>query len=309
MHVIITGGLGFIGSNIAKRMLNDGHTVTILDNLETSVAQGIDGANTIHVDITDADAVAALDLPDSDCVIHLAGPSAGMESNASPVQTLSKGYGITLNAIDLATHVKAKRFIIASSMVVYGYTEDNPVPESAPCLPVSHYAIGKFANERLVAHLCHDRGIRYNQLRFFNVYGPGQDLARLGQGLVSIFIALLMRNPRVEMKGSPERFRDVVHINDVVEACVRCAESPNMKDGPLNIGSGEAIVYGELMRIIADEMGIADAFEIIETEGVPGDLFGICADISRLKSELGFVPAYAPEKGVREFTRWVLDNR
>ena len=63
------------------------------------------------------------------------------------------------------------------------------------------------------------------------------------------------------------------------------------------------------MRIIADEMGIADAFEIIETEGVPGDLFGICADISRLKSELGFVPAYAPEKGVREFTRWVLDNR
>lgn len=307
MHVVITGGLGFIGSHIATRLCRDGHKVSLIDNYSTSVATEILGADVIQLDLLDDAASAAAALPDAECLIHLAGPSSGMESNADPVKTVSHGYRVTLNALRLAARSKVSRVLNASSMVVYGNEAKSPVAETASCLPVSHYGIGKFANERLVEVFCADHGIRFNQLRFFNVYGPGQDLKRTTQGLVSIFLAMLMKSSKVTSKGSLKRFRDIVHIDDVVEVCVRCASS-DIGDGPLNVASGEPIVYEDLIKIIAHELGILDKLEIEIADGVPGDLHGIYADISKVKSELDFTPAYLPGRGIRSFTQWAVKN-
>jgi UDP-glucose 4-epimerase len=305
MHVIITGGLGFIGSNIASRLIASGHGVSLIDNLSTAATTDVSGAETVHLDLLDDEAAASIDLPDTDCLIHLAGPSSGMEANNDPARTIADGYQVTLNALRLAARLKARRVLNASSMVVYGNTVENPVGEEQCCQPTSHYGIGKYANERLVDMFCTDNGIKFTQLRFFNVYGPGQDLARLGQGLVSIFLALLLKDPKITMKGSPKRFRDIVHIDDVAEACVRCAAS-DIPNGSLNIGTGQSIVYEDLTRLIADELGILDQFEIQTVEGVSGDLFGIYADISRMKKELDFVPEVTQEQGVRLFTQWAV---
>jgi len=305
--VVITGGLGFIGSSIAARLAADGHRVTVIDNLSTSVLETVSGAEVLRLDLADTDAVAGLTMTAADCLIHLAGPSSGMESSADPVRTIAGGYGITLNALKLAKRLHARRVLNASSMTVYGNPAGNPVGEDTACLPISHYGVGKYANERLVEMFCKEAGIRFNQLRFFNVYGPGQDLRRMGQGLVSIFLALLMKSPKVTSKGSLKRFRDIVHIEDVVEVCVRCA-SDDIVDGPLNVGSGEAIVYEDLIRVIADELGILDRLEIVVEDGTSGDQFGIYADIRKLKAELDFTPKFAPEPGVRDFTRWAREK-
>lgn len=307
MHVIITGGLGFIGSNIASRFCHDGHRVSLIARMSRPNALAIPGADVYKLDLLDDEAVESLDLSDADCMIHLAGPSSGMETYADPVKTIADGYRVTLNALRLAARVNVSRVLNASSVVVYGNAAESPVAETAPSLPISHYGIGKFCNERLVEIFCRDHAMRFNQLRFFTVYGQGQDFARMSHGLVSIFLSMLMKGPKVTSKGSLRRFRDIVHVDDVVEACVRCAAS-DIEDGPLNVGSGEAIYLEDIIKVIADELGILNKLEVEVAGSVPGDFHGVVADISRLKSELNFTPKYRPEQGLRSYTRWVKDH-
>jgi UDP-glucose 4-epimerase len=305
MHVVITGGLGYIGSRIARRLLGEGHWVSILDNGSTATIEELPGTRLVQVDLRKEEAVHSIRLPAADCMMHLAGPSSGPASAKDPVGTVADGYRVTFNALELAARLGIKRFLNASSMTVYGNVklEDNPVNEDHPCRPISHYAIGKFANERLVEVYCRGCNISYNHLRMFNVYGPGQDLSRMDQGLVSIFLAMLLQGPKVVSRGPLERFRDVVHIDDVVGAWVQCAIG-NPADGPLNVGSGEAITIKNLIQTLADELGSRESLSIEEAEGIPGDIFGIVADISALRNVTGYSPRYSPERGVRQFARW-----
>lgn len=309
MHIIITGGLGFIGSHIASQLLKEKHEVTILDNKTTSVVREIPGVRVVVADLSDEQVVAALNLPEAACIMHLGGPSSGPAAQKEPVKTISLGYLITYNILNFALRMGIKRFLHASSMVVYGNVgpNDNPVDERTPCYPISHYGISKFANERFVATFCKQNGIGYNNLRMFNVYGPGQDLTRMDQGLVSIFLAMLIKGPEVLVKGHLERFRDVVHIDDVVQAWILCG-TRNQVDGDFNIASGETVTIGDVIRTIADELGILDKLLIREEAGTPGDIAGISADIRALKAATGFHPKYPPALGIRAFTRWAVTN-
>lgn len=307
MHFIITGGLGFIGSRIGIRLLKEGHRVTVFDNLTTAVGTTLPGAEVLKVDLRDSQAMAALALPPADCLMHMAGPSSGMASAKDPVGTVAEGYRLTYNTLELAARLGVKRVLHASSMNVYGNVrpDQNPVKEELPCVPISHYAIGKFANERLVEVYCRERGISFVNLRMFNVYGPGQNLARTDQGLVSIFTAMLMKSPKAVSRGSLDRFRDVVHIDDVVTAWLSCATAKDLH-GTFNVGSGKALTIKELLGTIADELGIGKKLELEVAAGTPGDLFGICADVSALRAATGFVPTVMPSEGVREFVRWAV---
>lgn len=303
MHVVVTGGLGYIGSRITKRLLDDGHRVSILDNGLTATAKEVPGAQVKVVELNNETAAATTILEEADCLMHLAGPSSGPASARDPVGTVANSYRITYNTLELASRIGVKRFLYASTMTVYGNVAlaQNPVREDIPCLPISHYAIGKFANERLVEVYCKAQGIAFNHLRMFNVYGEGQDLSRMDQGLVSIFVAMLLKSPRIVSRGSLERFRDVVDIHDVVTAWVLCANG-NQSDGALNVGSGEPVTIGNLIHLIADELGVVEEVEV--AEGTPGDIFGISADISALRAATGFSPEFPAERGVRRFTRW-----
>lgn len=307
MHVVITGGLGFVGSRIGARLLQEGHRVTVLDNSATSVVATLAGAEVLAVDLTDAAAAAALPMAPADCLMHLAGPSSGLASAKDPVGTISLGYQITLNALALAARLGVSRFLHASSMTVYGNPPRNPVREDFACAPISQYGVGKFANERLVEITCSARDMAFVNLRMFNVYGPGQNLARTDQGLVSIFTAMLLKSPKIISRGSLDRFRDIVHIDDVVKAWILCAEGDRAR-GALNVGSGSAITISEIITTIADELGVSDKLAIEVAEGTPSDIFGISADISALRAAVGYAPTLSPQEGVRRFARWAAST-
>ena len=307
MHVVITGGLGFIGSRIGSSLLKEGHRVSLLDNSATSVVAGLPGAELHKVNLMDPASSGGLKIDKADCMMHLAGPSSGMASAKDPVGTISAGYQITFNALELASRIGVTRFLHASSMVVYGSVAHNPVREDLPCAPISPYGIGKFANERLVDTYCSARDMGFVNFRMFNVYGPGQNLARTDQGLVSIFTAQLLKSPKIVSKGSLERFRDIVHIDDVALAWTLCATRGGAR-GPLNLGCGESITFRELIQTVADELGIKGKLEIQQAEGTPGDQFGICADISALRAATGFSPKMRPQDGVRDFARWAKQS-
>jgi len=307
MHALVTGGLGFIGSQVAARLLEDGHRVTVLDNHASPVVADVSGAGVITADVTDAGATEALDVPPADCVLHLGGPSSGPASARDPVGTMAASYAGTLNVLELSRRLGVRRFVYASSMTVYGDVEQVPVTEETPCQPRSHYGIAKFACERLVELQCRQNGVGYNSLRVFNVYGPGQDLSRTDQGLVSIFLAMLLKGPDIVSKGTLDRVRDVVHIDDVVEAFVRCAASANV-DGPLNVASGSGITIGELIAEMADELGLTKRLNVTVADGTPGDIQTIEADISALIAATGFRPRFDPPTGVRRFARWAAEQ-
>ena len=253
MNILVTGGLGYIGSRVVQYFLDNGHIVTILDNLESAISSDIEGASIINIDMTDDEATDKLVLDEKDVVVHMAGPSSGMASAADPVGTISRGYAATLNTLKLAKRLGVRRFLFASSMVVYGNAaiSDGPVKETLACEPVSHYGIGKQANERLIDVFCSDNDIGYNCLRIFNVYGPGQDLNRLDQGLVSIFTALLMKSPQLEVRGSLDRYRDLIHIDDVVISFYRAALQSSY-NGPINLATGQKTTMKELINTIGD---------------------------------------------------------
>jgi len=310
MRFMITGGLGFIGSRIAKRLISEGHDVFIIDNMLTSLIDDIDGSEKYNIDLMKIDNASKFSISSIDYFMHLAGPSSGMASAKDPVGTIHKGYQLAYNALQIASQLNAKRFLFASSMTVYGNVlpEQNPVTEKIPCKPLSHYAIGKFSIERLVDTFCSEKNIGFNNIRMFNVYGPGQDLSRMDQGLVSIFLSLLMKNPKITSKGSLERFRDIVHINDVVKAWIKCAIDNDI-NGDFNLGSGISITIGEVINFLAEALSLNDKLSINVEKGSPGDIFGISADISSLKNATGFTPDFPPEKGIRHFVEWAKSQK
>ena len=309
MATLVTGGSGFIGGWLINRLLERGDAVTILDRGITDTSPIPAGADHHTIDLTDMAAARELKLPDIDVLYHIGGPSSGMASTDDPLGTLNTTYAIGLTAIELAERLHAKRIVYASSMAVYGDPADpmQPVREDMPLRPKSHYAIAKIAAENMIAAAASAAGIAYNHLRLFNVYGPGQDLNRTDQGIVSIFLAQLLASPHAVSKGSLERFRDLVHVGDVVAAMTACVDAEAVS-GAYNVGSGTRTTVGELITIIARELGIEDKLEITAEADRPDDIIGIWGDIDKIKAAAGYRVEYDAHKGVEDFIQAVTRN-
>lgn len=302
IHYLITGGLGFIGSNLSRRLIEKGYQVTILDDRSTPVVNQVDGAQLLVVDLTNQEAVEKFKVPSADIMILPGGPTSGPESASDPVGTITRGYTATLSALQLALKAGARKIIHTSSMVVYGAIEPARLPakETEPMIPTSNYGVMKLANERLIDIYCTEKGLSFNNLRLFNVYGPGQDLTRFDSGIVSIFLAQLLKSPKVEVRGSLDRFRDIVHVDDVVDAAILAA-CTDCRSGPVNVGYGESITVGDMIRTVSEALGLTNQLEIDVRPGTPGDQQWICADVTRLQEWLGFTPKVNPAKGIKDF--------
>ena len=149
---------------------------------------------------------------------------------------LKKNTVSTLNLIRYGMENSIERLVYASSMSVYGAVQDEPVDENHSCLPLSCYGIGKLAAENYLR--VHLKKLPFVSLRMFNVYGPGQDLSNLRQGMVSIYLAQALENGKIEVKGSTERFRDFIFIDDVVEIWFKAATFPSALMQNFNVGTG-----------------------------------------------------------------------
>ena len=301
-NYIVTGAAGFIGGALAKRLINEGHYVVTIDNLSTGLEENIpDGVDFIHGDC--ADAIIVEQLPDKkyEAILHIAGQSSGEISFDDPIYDIRTNAESTLLLLKYALKKQCQRFIYAGTMSVYGIKPDHAVSEEEGCMPQSFYGVAKLASEHYMRIYQH-YGINSTSLRLFNVYGPGQNMLNLRQGMVSIFMAQMIENNHVHIKGSKSRFRDFVYIDDVVESFIQCLTRQKTWGQNINIAAGRKTTISELMDIILNEYNKEVTIEY--SGSTEGDIHGIWANIDKMQSVFGLPNITKLEDGVKKMLSW-----
>ncbi len=305
-RILVTGGAGFIGSHLARRCIADGHRVTVLDNLATGYMSNVpDEADLIGADLSDPDTFAQLPKRGFDVVMHLAAQSSGEVSQENPDLDLKVNTLGTLMLLKWCMQNQVKRFLYASSMAVYGNPAGLPVHETDPCLPLSFYGISKVASEHYIRHYAGE-GLDTTVFRMFSVYGPGQNMENLKQGMVSIFLAYLSKNEEILIKGDRNRFRDYIYIDDVVDAWCRAIDNPASFGKIYNLATGKKTHVHELVDAEIRLFGRDPATYAVRYQGsTPSDQFGLYADISAIQKDLGWSPKIHLEEGLKSMIIWV----
>jgi UDP-glucose 4-epimerase len=299
MKVLVTGVGGFIGSKVARRFIDEGNAVVGVDDFSSGKRENVpQGLALVEGDLAREETIARLPR-DCSLIAHLAGQSSGEISFDDPVADLQKNTVSTLRLIRHGIATGVKRIVYASSMSVYGAQPDAPIAETATCGPLSCYGVGKLAAEGYLR--VYAKQLPYVAMRMFNVYGPGQDMANLRQGMVSIFLAQALAGGKVQVKGSLERFRDFIYVDDVVEAWHRAALRPEAANRTLNIGTGARTTVGSLLEAIRTSVPGTQWF----VEGsTPGDQSGIYADVNQLRDVFGMRDFVSLTEGMRRFVAW-----
>ena len=294
--VLITGSSGFIGSALALSLCEKGYLVYGVDLLPPP-AFLIKFPNFTY-DTLDLSASLPNNFPKSiDFICHLAGQSSGEISFDAPVDDLSKNTISTLNLIQYAIKVDCKRFFYASSMSVYGNQVDCPIDESATTNPLSCYGVSKLASEKYLS--VYSPNLLSTSMRMFNVYGPGQNLDNLRQGMVSIYLAQALNSSHIDVKGSKDRFRDFIYIDDVVDVWVQCLINYINIPSVLNVGTGvRTTVYQLLQKIVTLYPDTTLQF----LNSTPGDQLGIYADITSLNTVMNSKKFISVDDGLQRFS-------
>ncbi|KPK63018.1 MAG: Vi polysaccharide biosynthesis protein VipB/TviC [Planctomycetes bacterium SM23_32] len=302
---VVTGGAGFIGSAIARRLTAAGEAVRVLDDFSTGRRDNLAG---VQRDVTlfegsvcDPELVREA-LDGADCVLHQAAQVSVPLSVEDPVHTNEVNVGGTLNVLTAARELGVRRVVFASSCAVYGDAPQLPKREDMPPAPKSPYAASKLAGEHYCRAFNDGLGPEAVSLRYFNVFGPYQDTESQYAAVVPIFIRSIMLSRRPVVHGDGEQTRDFVFVDDVVEANLLAATSPKAAGAVLNIGSGERRSLNELLSTLAELMGTpADADYADER---PGDVRHSQADISLARKTIGFRPLVGFAEGLSRAVEW-----
>jgi UDP-glucose 4-epimerase len=304
MRVLITGGAGFIGSALARRLVAGGDAVVVVDNLSTGKRSNVpEAAHFILGDLADPATLASLPQDTFDAVVHLAAQSSGAVSQKYPYMDLQANVGATLLLSRWCLEHAVRRFLFASSMTVYGHGARDPIAEDQPCRPISYYGVAKLASENYL-RLASQEGLGVSCFRFFNVYGRGQNIDNIHQGMVSIYLAYLLKKVPVPVTGSLDRYRDFVHVDDVVAVLVRALATAPAAFNIYNIGTGSKTTVRELLAMLIAAAKLPPDYPIEEQAGSPSDVFGSVADIRRASEELGWKPRVRLDDGLADMVAW-----
>lgn len=290
-HYLVTGGAGFIGSVLCSSLIADGNTVVVIDNLSTGFRENVPSkAHFIEGFCEDEKVLQPLLGQSFDAIFHIAGQSSGEISYDNPVLDLQANVQSTLTLMKFAIETGCKNFIYASSMSVYGDPVSLPVNEYMDTQPKSFYAVGKLASEHYL-RIYRQFGVKTVSLRLFNVYGEGQNLNNLRQGMASIYLAQALKTGKILVKGAGDRFRDFIHVSEVV-AAFRKAEDESIPSGIYNVCRGEKVRVAEILETINNNL--EKPAEVTFVDGTQGDQFGVVGDpqhfekVFRIKSKISF---------------------
>jgi UDP-glucose 4-epimerase len=274
MHALVTGGAGFIGSNLVDALLTRGHEVSVLDDLSTGKRENVDPAARLVVgSVVDPPALAECDV-----VFHLAAQIDVRRAVEDPAFDARVNVGGTTTMLEHARAAGARRFVLASTGgAIYGDASVIPTPESAPAAPISPYGASKAAAELYLDLYLRLHGLSTVALRFANVYGPRQD-PRLEGGVVAIFTTVAAEGRRGTVFGDGHQTRDFVYVGDVVEALLAAGEA--QVTGAYNVGTGQETSVLEL----AAAVGI----EVEHAPERPGEVRRSCLDAARIDDALGW---------------------
>ena len=302
MNYLITGGAGFAGSAIARKLIEQKHKVWIIDNLSTGYLSNVPAqAIFIEGDCSNAGVINQLNNQYFNAILHIAGQSSGEISFEDPVYDINSNTVSTLLLLQYAVKNNCKRFMYASTMSVYGQQNNKECfSEKDATNPLSFYAVGKLASEEYLKIYSRNYGIDFTALRYFNIYGPGQNLNNLKQGMISIYLKQLIDPAfdKITIKGSVNRFRDFIFIDDVVEITVAYIHQQNTFNQIINVGTGVKTTIAELLILLQRNTGITK--EIKNLPGTPGDQFGIYADNNKLKKTIK-LSLTTIDKGIKLF--------
>jgi UDP-glucose 4-epimerase len=309
MRCLVTGGAGFIGSNLVDALLARGDEVTVVDDLSTGRMSNLEpglsnGAELVEMDIRDRDGLIGLASGKRpQAIFHLAAQIDVRKSLADPFFDASINVGGTANVLEAARASECRRVVsISTGGAIYGEGDGQeiPLPESAPIAPMSAYGQSKFAAEGYISLYERLYGLSGVSLRLGNVYGPRQD--PLGEaGVIAIFCGLLKEGGRPKVFGDGRQTRDYIYVGDVVSAALAAAGSE--ATGAINIGTGKETDVLELIESLKKLSGNED----FEAEFAPertGEVQRIAIDASRAEQELG----WRAEMGLDEGLRVTLDS-
>ena len=296
---LVTGGAGFIGSNIVERLLKEGHKVRVLDNFSTgrreNIAHLLDKIELIEGDIRNLDTCRKA-VEGVDFVLHQAALPSVQRSIEDPLTTFQVNALGTLNILIASKEAGVKRLVYASSSSVYGDNPQLPKREDMQPLPLSPYAVSKLAGENLCRafHKCY--GLSVVALRYFNVFGPRQDPKSPYSAVIPRFLSSLLNGKRPIIYGDGEQTRDFTYVENVVEANILACFKEGIDGEVFNIAYGKATSVNELFRILKALTG--RNLEPIYEPPRPAEVRHSFADISKAMEKLDYRPAIDLEDGL-----------
>jgi len=299
MRTCVTGGAGFIGSNLVDRLVADGHEVVVLDNLSTgdlaNLADSMASLRFVEGDLRDPEAVANA-VDGCEVVYHMAALASVQRSVDDPLEVTAVNVGGTLNLLIAARDAGVRRIVFASSSSIYGDTPVLPKDESMPTSPLSPYAASKVTGEAYISAFDSAYGLEGVCLRYFNVYGPRQSASSQYAAVIPLFIDAMSEGRPPVIHGDGGQTRDFTFVGNVVDALSLAANAPDAR-GPMNIGGGgQRISILDLATSIAEALGYEGEF-VHEPPRV-GDVRDSLADVSRARELLGWEPKTALREGI-----------
>lgn len=304
MNVLVTGGAGFIGSNMAEALLAAGHSTRVLDDLSSGYLENVPpGAELIEGDVSDAQVVSKA-VEDVDLVFHLAAHRAVLRSVEHPLATDRANTHGTLTVLDCARQAGARRVVYVSSSSVYGGAHQRPTQETAPTIPRSPYAVSKLAGEHYCRVFWELYGLETVALRYFNVYGPRQRSDSAYAAVIPLFIDALAAGEPATVHGDGEQSRDFTYVSDAVACSLAAATAPAERCAgrAYNVGGGAVYSLLALLDLLSGIMGVEAAR--IHVDPRPGDVRHTEADISAARADLNHVPVVSFPQGLAETVRW-----
>ena len=297
---LVTGGAGFIGSHIVMRLVHDGAVVRVVDNLSTGQIQRLDRVRSaiewVQGDLAD-EAVAKNVVDGMDFVVHQAAVPSVQRSLSDPLGTNQANVVGTLNLLESSRRAGIRRFVYASSSSAYGDTEVLPKHEDMPPNPMSPYALQKFVGERYCKLYYDLYGLETVDLRYFNVFGPGQDPHSEYSAVIPRFINYLLTNRPITIFGDGEQSRDFTFVENVVEANLLALGAVNAAGKMCNIGCGERITLNQLVANLEEELGVKA--QVTHLPPKLGDVRHSLADIERARAILNYQPRVMVKEGLR----------
>jgi nucleoside-diphosphate-sugar epimerase len=297
---LLTGGAGFIGSHIVKRLVGEGAVVRVVDNLSTGQVARL-GDLRCSIEYVEADLADNLVsdevVKDVDYVLHQAAIPSVQRSVRDPVGTNRANVTATLNLLESCRKTGIRRFVYAASSSAYGDTEVLPKSEEMAPNPLSPYALQKLAGEHYCKLYYSLYGLETVCLRYFNVFGPGQDPHSEYSAVIPKFISKLLINELITVYGDGEQSRDFTYVENVVDANLLALQATKACGKVLNVGCGERITLNTLIQLLEEIVGVEAKLSYSASK--PGDVRHSLADINLARRLLGYEPKVMVKEGLR----------
>ena len=300
--VLVTGGAGFIGSNLVKKLVLDHNEVVVIDDLSSGYISNIDNFKDIHFingDIRNINDVKKA-MNGVEVVFHLAASVGNKRSIDFPILDSEINVLGTINILNECVRSGVRKIVTSSSAGIFGELKTIPIKEDHPIEPDSPYGCSKLCEEKLSLSYSKLYDLEAICLRYFNVYGPNQRYDAYGN-VIPIFVYKMLHNEPIIVYGDGNQTRDFIHVNDIVQANINASNSYGVNEA-FNIASGQRVSINQLINLITENYNKDIKIKYIDKR--PGDVMHSLADISFAKNKIHFDPKVNLNIGIQEYVEW-----